>query len=84
MELDTVIRIASSTKLVTSIAAMQCVERGLVDLDQEVFEILPELQEPGVLVNFDANGKPITEAVTQPFTLRFAFPDSLRNCLLIL
>ena len=79
MKLDTVIRIASSTKLVTSIAAMQCVERGLLGLDQDVVDILPELKHLGVLVNFDANGKPITETVTQPITLRLALRGSIRS-----
>jgi hypothetical protein len=35
---DTVFFLASTTKLVTAVAAMQCVERGLVDLDEPVGE----------------------------------------------
>jgi CubicO group peptidase (beta-lactamase class C family) len=34
---------ASCTKLLTTIAALQCVERGLVSLDEPVYTILPEL-----------------------------------------
>jgi len=34
MDLDTVFRIASMTKAVTGVAAMQCVERGRLALDQ--------------------------------------------------
>ncbi|KAK7737320.1 hypothetical protein SLS53_006623 [Cytospora paraplurivora] len=41
--------IASCTKLLTSIAAMQCVERGLVTLDQDVRPILHELQDIDIL-----------------------------------
>lgn len=37
--------IASCTKLVTSIAALQCVERGQVSLDEPVFKWLPELED---------------------------------------
>jgi hypothetical protein len=40
---DSVIWVASCTKLVTTIAAMQCVERGLVTLDRDVRSIVPEL-----------------------------------------
>ena len=56
---DTVFRIASMTKAVTGVAAMQCVERGLLALDQPAGEILPELAEPRVLEGFDAAGEPI-------------------------
>ncbi|CZR68245.1 related to transesterase [Phialocephala subalpina] len=35
--------IASCTKIVGTIAALQCVERGLITLDEPVFQILPEL-----------------------------------------
>ncbi len=52
-------RIASMTKAVTGVAAMQCVERGQLSLDQPAGEILPELAEPQVLEGFDADGEPI-------------------------
>ena len=58
MTLDTVFRIASMTKAVTGVAAMQCVERGQLALDQPAGEIMPELAEPQVLEGFDADGKP--------------------------
>ena len=54
MTVDTVFRIASMTKAVTGVAAMQCVERGLLSLDQPAGEIMPELAEPQVLDSFDA------------------------------
>lgn len=37
-------------KLLTSIAAMQCVERGLVTLDEDVRPILHELEDLDVIV----------------------------------
>jgi CubicO group peptidase (beta-lactamase class C family) len=43
---ETIFRIASMTKPVTSVAAMQLVERGRVGLDDPVAAILPELTRP--------------------------------------
>ena len=48
-EVDTPLRIASMTKAVTSVAAMQLVERGLLDLDAPVSRWLPRLEAPSVL-----------------------------------
>ncbi|KAE9395560.1 beta-lactamase [Gymnopus androsaceus JB14] len=45
LELDTVMNIASATKLVTSVAAMQCVERGLIGLDDDVKPLVPEMED---------------------------------------
>ena len=70
MALDTVMRIASSSKLVTSIAAMQCVERGLISLDADVREWIPELIEQKILTTFDAQGKPVLKTPQQAITLR--------------
>ncbi|MGA8552540.1 MAG: serine hydrolase domain-containing protein, partial [Stellaceae bacterium] len=39
---DTIFRIASMTKAVTSVAAMQLVEAGLIELDQPIDRVLPE------------------------------------------
>ena len=39
---SSIFRIHSMTKIVTSIAAMQLVERGKVQLDQDLSELLPE------------------------------------------
>jgi CubicO group peptidase (beta-lactamase class C family) len=41
--------IASCTKLLTSICALQQVEKGLVDLDEDISRILPELKEPQII-----------------------------------
>lgn len=51
MALDTVLWIASCTKLITSIAAMQLVEKGRLDLDDgdQVERYLPELGRVKVL-----------------------------------
>jgi methyl acetate hydrolase len=67
---DTMFRIASMTKAVTGVAAMQCVERGTLALDQPAGEILPDLAEPQVLEGFDVNGEPILRAARRKITLR--------------
>src|SRR5271165_4209312 len=70
MTLDTVFRIASMTKGVTSVAAMQLVEQGKLQLDQPVGNILPELSAPQVLEGFDDSGAPRLRPAKRPITLR--------------
>ena len=56
---DSIFRIASMTKPITSVAVMQLVESGHVKLDAPASTYLPELSEVQVLEGFDATGKPI-------------------------
>ena len=51
---DNIIQIASMTKLVTSIAALQLVERGLLALDESADVYIAELANLRVLTGFDA------------------------------
>ena len=44
-----IFRIYSMTKLVTSIAAMQCVENGLIGLDSDLSGIMPEMTDIPIL-----------------------------------
>lgn len=67
---DTVLWIASMTKALTSVAAVQCVERGLLDLDAPAARVLPAIGKLGVLTGFDADGRPLTRAPRRPITLR--------------
>lgn len=67
---DTVFRIASMTKAITGVAAMQMVELGKLALDQPAGEILPFLAEPKVLDGFDAGGQPILRPARGTVTLR--------------
>jgi CubicO group peptidase (beta-lactamase class C family) len=67
---DAVHWMASSTKLVTTVAVMQCVERGLLDLDADVASVLPEWENPRILTGFDENDNPIFRPATKPITLR--------------
>jgi CubicO group peptidase (beta-lactamase class C family) len=54
MTVDTVFRIASMTKPVTSLAVMQLVEQGRLSLDDPGEKYLPELANLKVLETFDA------------------------------
>ena len=67
---DGVFYIASLSKLITTVAVLQCVERGLLDLDQDITTVLPEWANVQVLTGFDDNGKPTTQPTTTPITLR--------------
>jgi len=70
MTLDTVVWIASMTKAVTSVAAMQLVEQGRVGLDEPLAERLPELGQVQVLEGFDEAGAPRLRPPRRPITLR--------------
>jgi methyl acetate hydrolase len=52
---DTVMRIASMTKMVTTTAALQLVERGLLDLEAPVADYRPEFADLPVLTGFDGD-----------------------------
>jgi CubicO group peptidase (beta-lactamase class C family) len=70
MTLDTVFRVASMTKLVTVIAAMQLVEQGRLALDEPIGESVPELRDVRVLEGFNAGGDPLLRSPRLPITLR--------------
>jgi methyl acetate hydrolase len=69
MVADTVFRIASMTKAITSVAAMQLVELGKLLLDEPVPDIDPALSAPQVLTGFDA-GRPVLRPAKRPITLK--------------
>jgi methyl acetate hydrolase len=70
MSTDTVFRIASMVKLLTSIAALQLVERGKLKLDEPAGNIDPTLGSAQVLAGFDAKGVPQLRPAQRPITLR--------------
>ena len=70
MELDTICQIASMTKALVSVAAMQLVEQGRLTLDGPIGDVLPELADPQVLEGFDADGTPVLRPAARPITLR--------------
>lgn len=67
---DSIFMIASMTKPVTSVAAMQLVEQGKLKLEEPASTYLPELGKLEVLHGFDENGKPILQPAKKPVTLR--------------
>jgi methyl acetate hydrolase len=52
---DTVFRIASMTKAMTSVAALQLVERGELALEQPVADVIPAFGDLQVLAGFDGD-----------------------------
>jgi CubicO group peptidase (beta-lactamase class C family) len=70
MTLDSLFRIASMTKAITSVAAMQLVELGKLKLDEPVPNIDPALGSPQVLEGFDNAGAPKLRPARRPITLR--------------
>ena len=67
---DSVFWIASMTKAITATAAMQLVEQGKLQLDQEMGKLLPQLESPKVLEGFDSNGQPKLRPAKTAITLR--------------
>ncbi len=76
MTTDTVGWIASMTKAITSVAAVQCVERGKLALDTPAHAVVPAIAEAQVLTGFDAAGKPQTRPPKRPITLRHLLTHS--------
>jgi methyl acetate hydrolase len=70
MTRNSVFRIASMTKAVTSVAAVQLVEQGKLQLDEPIGRVLPELAAPQVLEGFNSSGAPRLRPAKRPITLR--------------
>jgi methyl acetate hydrolase len=67
---NTIFRIYSMTKAVGSTAAMILMDRGKLDPDTPVAEILPEFAKKQVLEGFDAAGKPLMRPPRTQATVR--------------
>ena len=67
---DNIIQIASMTKLVTTIAALQLMEQGKLDLDTPISAYAPELNELQVLKGFAPDDTPISEKANRAPTAR--------------
>ena len=71
MAKDTIFRIASMTKAVTSVGVMQLVEQGKIGLDDEVSKFLPRLKSPQVFGTYDEHaGTYDTHAAKKSITIR--------------
>ena len=69
MTTDTIFRIASQTKAITSLAIMMLQERGLLDINQPLSKYLPEWSNPQVAVSDDSGGYTL-EPARNEITLR--------------
>jgi CubicO group peptidase (beta-lactamase class C family) len=69
MTTDTIFAIASMTKAITTVATLQLVEQGQIDLDTPITAYLPDLEHLKVLDGFDDDGKPmLSSPKTSPTT----------------
>jgi CubicO group peptidase (beta-lactamase class C family) len=67
---DATFWLASATKLFTAVAALQCVDRGLLSVDEEVSRILSELRKLEVLKGWDKQGRPVLKEAKTRISLR--------------
>ncbi|KND92986.1 Acyltransferase LovD [Tolypocladium ophioglossoides CBS 100239] len=75
--LDDVLFLASATKLMTTIAALQCVEDGLLTLTGDLSAVAPELAAKQVITGFSADGEtPLLEPAARPITLEMLLTHS--------
>ncbi|MFZ4688929.1 MAG: serine hydrolase domain-containing protein [Polymorphobacter sp.] len=70
MSLDTLFQLASMTKAVVSVAAMQLVAAGKLSLDAPIGEILPDLAALQVIAGFAEDGSVQLRPPVRPITLR--------------
>ena len=75
MQTETIFRIYSMTKPITSLAVLILNERNLLDLDDPVSRYIPELKNLNVYAGIDPNGKLILEDMNRGITIR----DLLRH-----
>jgi len=77
---DSIFGIASMTKAITTVAAMQLVEQGKVKLDEPAGKYLPQLTKLEVLESFDAQGKPVLRPAKMPVTLKHLLTHTSGFC----
>ena len=70
MSADTVMWIASMSKLVTVVAVLQCVERGELAWETPLSACCPEFDELPVLEGFDTQGDPLLRRASRSPTIR--------------
>ncbi|KAK6836581.1 beta-lactamase transpeptidase-like protein [Apiospora arundinis] len=74
--------LASMTKLPTAVATLQLVDQGLLTMDQDLRPLMPELGALEILRGFSTpkeedGGNPILESNTRPITLRHLLTHTL-------
>lgn len=75
-QLDDVLFLASATKLMATIAALTCIEDGLLSLTGDLSDLAPELTNRQVLLGFTEQDKPILEPSSNPITLEMLLTHS--------
>jgi methyl acetate hydrolase len=70
MQVDSVFWIASMTKALTTVAALQLVEQGKLNLNGPIGDVLPDLAAPMVLEGFGDGGEPLLRPTTTKLTLK--------------
>lgn len=71
--LEDVFMLASMTKIVTSVAGAQLLERGLFRLDQPAEELLPEIATHQVITGFGSDDRPMLRPAKSKPTMRQLF-----------
>ncbi|KAJ5703272.1 transesterase [Penicillium malachiteum] len=66
----------SATKLLATVATLQCVDAGLLTLDGELSSVAPELTSKQILTGFADDGTPLLEDTSRPITLRMLLSHS--------
>ncbi|EPS44992.1 hypothetical protein H072_1043 [Dactylellina haptotyla CBS 200.50] len=61
---DAAFKIGSATKLITSIALLQCVDKGLITLDDPITGLLPELDGKPIVTGMDLSMIPSNTKIT--------------------
>jgi CubicO group peptidase (beta-lactamase class C family) len=77
---NSIFQIASMTKAVTTVAALQLVEQGKIRLDEPVSRLLPQLAGPKVLDHFDAGEKPVLRLARTQITLKHLLTHTSGLC----
>jgi CubicO group peptidase (beta-lactamase class C family) len=76
-QLDDVVFLASATKLLATIAALQCVDDGSLSLTGDLSSIVPELTSKQIITGFSEDGgTPILEPQIRPITLEMLLTHS--------
>lgn len=68
--------LCSMTKLHTSVAALQLVERGFVTLEEDVSDLIPSFAKQKILTGFTDDGTPTFRKRKKPVTLRHLLTHS--------
>ncbi|KAJ5734916.1 transesterase [Penicillium malachiteum] len=75
-QLEDVLFLASATKLLTTVATLQCVDAVILKLDGDLSSVAPELASKQVLTGFADDGTPLLEGANRPITLRMLLSHS--------